>query len=35
MKLTWLQKFKLRRFGKFKYRKNGVLWTYILIGDRK
>lgn len=34
MKLTRLQKLKLRWFGKFKYKKNGVVWTYILIADR-
>lgn len=33
-KLTRKQRRSLRKYGQFKFIKDGVVWTYILIGDR-
>ena len=34
MKLTWKQRRSLKKRGQFKFKRNGVVWTYIVIGDR-
>ena len=34
MKLTWKQRRSLKKHGQFKFKRNGVVWTYIVIGDR-
>ena len=33
MRLSWIQRIKVRLFGQFKYKRNGVVWTYIVIKE--
>lgn len=32
-KLSFKQRHSLKKYGQFKYKRNGVVWTYIVIKE--